>query len=203
MLLNPRGSVNYNILFGRHKWMTWLWDEYVSPITLSQGNVQCEPSKRRRSDFMKSFILWNTSTSITWRSLLKVSRGFGATCLLATCFMLSYCLPYSSTLKMQATSSSETSVSFKRTTWRYVPQDRGFITASVRISTPIEQPCYTLKELIISINFKSIQIILKQDNSVEDQVTIRGMSCKTPNFIGKGASLKRLRNVCRIIHAIL
>jgi hypothetical protein len=34
------------------------------------------------------------------------------------------CLAYSSTLKMEATRSSETSVDFYRTTWRYIPEDR-------------------------------------------------------------------------------
>jgi hypothetical protein len=44
--------------------------------------------------------------------------------LLATCFTLVSCLAYSSTLKMAATCSSETSVDFQRITWRYIPEDR-------------------------------------------------------------------------------
>jgi hypothetical protein len=37
-----------------------------------------------------------------------------------TCFMLVYCLTSSSTLKMEATCSSEISVVFQWTTWRYI-----------------------------------------------------------------------------------
>jgi hypothetical protein len=43
--------------------------------------------------------------------------------LLATCFMLIFCLNYSSTLKMEATCSSEAS-DFQLTTRRYIPEDR-------------------------------------------------------------------------------
>jgi hypothetical protein len=43
---------------------------------------------------------------------------------LATCFTLVSCLAYSSTLKMEVTCSSETSVDFQRTTQRYIPKDR-------------------------------------------------------------------------------
>jgi hypothetical protein len=44
--------------------------------------------------------------------------------LLATCFMNVSCLTYSSSLKMEAIRSSETSVEFKRATRRYIPEDR-------------------------------------------------------------------------------
>jgi hypothetical protein len=50
-------------------------------------------------------------------SPLKVNRHFGGTSrlqrLLATCFTLASCLTYFSTLKMEATCSSETSVDFQ------------------------------------------------------------------------------------------
>jgi hypothetical protein len=39
-------------------------------------------------------------------------------------FMLGSCLVYSSTLKMEATCSIETSVDFQRTARRYIPEDR-------------------------------------------------------------------------------
>jgi hypothetical protein len=69
---------------------------------------------------MKSFIFWD----ITPCSLLKVNRRFGGKChlrlqgrrisqaraLLAICFTLVSGLAYSSTLKMEATCYSETSV---------------------------------------------------------------------------------------------
>jgi hypothetical protein len=38
-------------------------------------------------------------------------------------YTLVYCSSYSSTLKMEATCSSRTSVHFQRTTWRYIPED--------------------------------------------------------------------------------
>jgi hypothetical protein len=42
------------------------------------------------------------------------------------CFMLVYCLTYSSALKMEATRSSETSVDFPRTTRRYIAETKHF-----------------------------------------------------------------------------
>jgi hypothetical protein len=39
-------------------------------------------------------------------------------------FTLVSCLVYASTLKMEMTCSSETSVELQLTTWRYVPEDR-------------------------------------------------------------------------------
>jgi hypothetical protein len=87
---------------------------------------------------MKSSIFWD----ITLCSPLKVNRRCGGTSRLhlqgpkinqarnqrETClppeFTLVSCLAYSSTLKMEATYSSETSVDFRRTTWRYIPEDR-------------------------------------------------------------------------------
>jgi hypothetical protein len=41
-----------------------------------------------------------------------------------TCFILISCLAYSSTLKMEATYSSETSADFQRTTLLYIPNAR-------------------------------------------------------------------------------
>jgi hypothetical protein len=41
-----------------------------------------------------------------------------------TCFKLVSCLAYSSTLKTEATFSSETSADFQWTSWRYIPEDR-------------------------------------------------------------------------------
>jgi hypothetical protein len=61
---------------------------------------------------VKSSILWDIMPC----SPLKANQRFGGTCplrllnLLATCFMLVSSLPYSSTLKIEAACSSETSV---------------------------------------------------------------------------------------------
>jgi hypothetical protein len=69
-------------------------------------------------------------------SPLKVSRRFGGACLFhfqgrrisqarIQCeSRTGSCADYSSTLKMEATCSFETSVDFQATTWRYIPEDR-------------------------------------------------------------------------------
>jgi hypothetical protein len=49
--------------------------------------------------------------------------------LFSTCFVLVSCLAYSSTLKIlvDTTYTSETSVDFQWTAWRYVPEDRNLL----------------------------------------------------------------------------
>jgi hypothetical protein len=70
---------------------------------------------------MKSLIFWD----ITPCSLLKVNRRFGGSrAKLGNFFALVSCFVYSSTFKMEAICSSETSVDFKRTTRRYILEDR-------------------------------------------------------------------------------
>jgi hypothetical protein len=51
-----------------------------------------------------------------------VDEAAGA--LLAACFTLVSCLSYYSTMKVEATYSSEMSVNFERTTRRYIPEDK-------------------------------------------------------------------------------
>jgi hypothetical protein len=51
-------------------------------------------------------------------------REISLRALFATCFTLTSFLAYSSILKMEATCSSETSIEFRRTTRRNIPQDR-------------------------------------------------------------------------------
>jgi hypothetical protein len=66
----------------------------------------------------------NQEVHITPWILLKVNRRFGGTELcLPTAFTQVSCSTYSSTLKMNAICSSETSVDFKRNTRRYIPED--------------------------------------------------------------------------------
>jgi hypothetical protein len=62
------------------------------------------------------------STEKTLRLLPQ--KACTATALLATYFTLVSCLAYSSTLKMEATCSFETSVDFLRATRRYIPEGR-------------------------------------------------------------------------------
>jgi hypothetical protein len=97
-----------------------------------------------------SFGITNMNNPIFWYitsySPLKVNWSFGGTCRLylqgrriseaakqetrtkqvvswACWFMLVSCLAYSSTLKIEATCSSETWVDCQRTSWRYIPED--------------------------------------------------------------------------------
>jgi hypothetical protein len=78
---------------------------------------------------MKGTIFWD----ITLHSPLKVKRSFGGTyrlhlqVCLPPAFTLVYCSAYSSTLKMEAICSSETSVDFQRTTRRCVPEDSNLL----------------------------------------------------------------------------
>jgi hypothetical protein len=71
-------------------------------------------------NFMMIFFLW----VITPCNPFKVDGHFGWTAPLATCLTLVSCLVYSSTQKAEATSSSETSVDFQRTTRCYIPDYR-------------------------------------------------------------------------------
>jgi hypothetical protein len=70
----------------------------------------------------KSTIFWD----ITACNPLSGNRRFGGTCRFHLClpsaFTLVSCSAYSSTLKMEAIWSSETSVDFQRTTQRYIPE---------------------------------------------------------------------------------
>jgi hypothetical protein len=114
--------------------------------------------------FMKSTIFLN----ITQCSPLKVNRRFGGKYLLhlqgrrisrartsvkaviATCFYAGSCLAYSSTLKMVAICSSETSVDFQRSTRRYIPED----------STLHNHRCENLKSYFISLLNQPVRIAM-------------------------------------------
>jgi hypothetical protein len=63
-------------------------------------------------DYEEFYLLRYTAVLTCWLALL------------ASCYALVSCLAYSSTLKMEATCSSETSVEFQRTIRRYTPEDR-------------------------------------------------------------------------------
>jgi hypothetical protein len=65
-------------------------------------------------------VRWLWKSSIFWGIMLCSSLK----ALLATCFMLVYCLAYISSLKMETTCFSETSLKFKRTMKRCIRDDR-------------------------------------------------------------------------------
>jgi hypothetical protein len=63
---------------------------------------------------------------IGFKSSVESQPKFRRQLCLTPVIALVSCSVYSSTLKIEATSSSETSVDFQRTTWRYIPEDRTF-----------------------------------------------------------------------------
>jgi hypothetical protein len=63
--------------------------------------------------YLKNPIFWDTTPTVSAEHIP----------LLVTCFMLVYCVAYSSTLKMEATCSSETSVDYQRTAFCCFPED--------------------------------------------------------------------------------
>jgi hypothetical protein len=83
---------------------------------VSEIRVQWEPLKNKRKHFPPIFF---------------ISPGFRRRIsLLAVCFMLDSFSAYFSTLEMEATCSSESSVDFQRATRRYIPEVR---TVGVKI----------------------------------------------------------------------
>jgi hypothetical protein len=104
-------------------------EQFMDWHSFSHCTVQITVYRRK----MSSSVFWDMSCSP-----LYVNRCLRA--LLATWFMLVSCMVYSATLKMEATSSSETSVDFQWTTRRYIPENRtlhnhhcGILKSSINI----------------------------------------------------------------------
>jgi hypothetical protein len=107
---------------------------------------------------------------ITPSSPLKVNRRFGGTyCLHPQGFTLVSYSAYSSTLKMEATCSSETSVDFQLTTRRYIPEDRALnnktlyctqVFVNIGSTTPIS--VHVLSMFIFLIHFTYYHILRDQ-----------------------------------------
>jgi hypothetical protein len=85
----------------------------ICPASASVLYIQAEP-------LTKSSVFWDITAchAIRWKST-DVSEEY-----VATCFVLVSSLAYSSTLRMWAIFSSETSIGFQHVTQRYVPEDR-------------------------------------------------------------------------------
>jgi hypothetical protein len=62
---------------------------------------------------------------------METVSGWIETSLIANCFVRLSCLAYSSILKTEATCSSETSIGFQQTTWRYIPEGRTLLKLSI------------------------------------------------------------------------
>jgi hypothetical protein len=116
----PSESVS-NILLRHHsRSASKIFPEYFK---LREKNLRRHIKTTRRS--MKSTVFWDIAPYI----LLKVIRSFGETYLLqlgdriiSRAFQQISCSDYTSTPKLEAICSSETSVDFQRTTRRYIPK---------------------------------------------------------------------------------
>jgi hypothetical protein len=56
--------------------------------------------------------------------------------LLATCFTLVSCLAYFLTMKMEVPCSSKMLADLQQITWRYIPEDKVFLTMAARTLNP-------------------------------------------------------------------
>jgi hypothetical protein len=115
---------------------------------------------------MKSTIFWD----ITPCSPLKVNRRFGGTCLhlqglrisqarkqicLLPAFTLVSGSAYTSTLKMEAICTSETSIEFKRNSRRYIPKDGTLQINPVHNFTPYSSKFHFTIILVPTFMFSS------------------------------------------------
>jgi hypothetical protein len=82
------------------------------------------------NDVHRYVIIWKLIDCIrmflsTYKTFLQLSFSTQSMLYLQRClrFLLVSCLAYSSTLKMEAVCSSETSVDVYRTRWRYIQDD--------------------------------------------------------------------------------
>jgi hypothetical protein len=78
------------------------------------------------------------------------------------CFMLVSYLVHFSTLKMESTQSSETSVDFQRTTWLYIPKNR---TLQIIISFS-NQADYPHLLFLLCFFFRLVLISIKTNQSI-------------------------------------
>jgi hypothetical protein len=81
-------------------------------------------SMTKRLPMFRCNVLSPSSESNDKPNRQPVRNNKKARALLVACFMLVSCLAYSSTLKMEVTCSSESSVDFQRITWRYIAEHR-------------------------------------------------------------------------------
>jgi hypothetical protein len=68
---------------------------------------------------------FRVTIAMNWRALTCCMNITTAVVMKSSvCFELIFCLAYSSTMKMEATSSSETSADFQQTARRYIPEGK-------------------------------------------------------------------------------
>jgi hypothetical protein len=85
---------------------------YAIPINILEKHVLCRIGGSHSGGYVESCLLGYNAVASQ------------PTLCLPPAFTLVSCLAYSSTLKMEAKCSSETSVDFQRTTRHYIPEDR-------------------------------------------------------------------------------
>jgi hypothetical protein len=124
----------------------------------------CSCTKKLKTNtIIRDSIFW----AISPYSPLKVNRHFGETCLqslLATCFTLASGLAYSSTLKMEATYSSETSIDFQDVHGVISQKIDLFLTTAVRTSNPI----YHIYSCNVLLRIMSIPALLFRERKNKD-----------------------------------
>jgi hypothetical protein len=105
--------------------------QYVSVFSITLAMKKCLVS-HTKSEVNSVRRIWGCDTGgyeefylrdIIPCSPLKVDRRFGGTYRLHPCLPPAFMLAYSSTLKLEAACSSETSVDFQWTIWHYIPED--------------------------------------------------------------------------------
>jgi hypothetical protein len=147
-----------------------------------------------------SSIFWD----VTPCSPLKINRSFEGTCglplqgrrinqarnqrgsrwkawfCLPPAFTLVCFLAYSSTLKMEATFFSETSVDFQRTIWRYIPHDTAFSFLELVLThkTYQRKAVINFKNISFCIRFVVRELLCTKETVVIDWGTLNTW-CKT------------------------
>jgi hypothetical protein len=130
--------------------------ESPEPTRNSGHKIRCYGHRKEENRYTQFCLLWyNAPRFVESQPTFQKSKH----CLLVSC------LAYSSTLKMEATCSSETSVGFQRITRRYVSADRTletrrngnlrfYKTGNVRILWKLEHRSVLLSILSIRFQFK-------------------------------------------------
>jgi hypothetical protein len=132
-------------LYGAGPWVTWCTRRFQGsvnelPHSRKHGSVGSVAYTQRQNSSAFAHVRSRGNCAAHKLCLIFLCNFFS---LLATCSTLVYCLAYSSTLKMEATFSSEMSVDFQRTIPRYIPEDRTLLFET--FSSPINISRFTLE----------------------------------------------------------
>jgi hypothetical protein len=129
----------------RHFLQRNLVNKCMTRLFLLKSNIfwnitPCSPLSRCFGGNIASFYRMKNKTSKkpAWKQVASTARSLEQSSRLSPAFTLVSCLAYSLTLNNETLSSSEKSVDFQRTTWRYIPKDITLlcVTTAVRTSNP-------------------------------------------------------------------